>query len=155
RSAEIAVRRALGVSRGRLAEQLSVESGLLALCGAVVALAFAWWGAGAMRALILPRVQWRSLPLTPRTVAVVALTTIGIALLGGLLPAAQALKADVVDALRAGARTVSRAGSSARTWLLVMQVALTMVLLVGASLFARSLDNVRDIGVGYQTTDRW
>jgi predicted permease len=155
RSREIAVRRALGVSRRRLIGQLTVEAALLAAAGAIAAIACSWWAGAGVRRLVLPRVHWATSPLTWHSVALIAVTAFGVALLGGILPGLQALKPDVLGALRSGTRASTRGGSRIRATLLMVQIALSLVLIVGAGLFARSLSNVRGVDLGYETEDRW
>jgi putative ABC transport system permease protein len=154
RRQEIAVRRALGVSRGRLAEQLTTESLLLALLGGAVAVVLALWAAAALRQLVLPRVHWASGPIDLDTVMVVAGLSTTVGVVGGLAPAFQAMRPDLVESLKAGMRDGAYRKSRLRSTLLALQAALCVVLLVGAGLFTRSVHNVRSIGVGYETADR-
>jgi putative ABC transport system permease protein len=149
RRREIAVRRALGVSAARLYGQLLAESMLLSAIAGSVALLLMLWGASAFRTLLLPRIHWASAAVPGHVV----LTVIGAALLTGivtgLFPAFHATASDLASSLRIGSRGESIRNSRTQAVLLVAQVALSAVLLVGAGLFIRSLENVRAIDIGY------
>jgi putative ABC transport system permease protein len=149
RKREIAVRRALGVSQGRLYGQLAVESTLLSLLGGVAALVVAVWVGTALRQLMMPRVHWASSAVDGHTVAFLFGLSVIIGLGAGLAPAVYAAQPNLTDSLKAGARESAYQRSMLRSVLLVVQATLCVVLLVGAGLFLRSLDNVRSIGVGY------
>ncbi len=152
RRREIAVRLALGASRARLVRQLLAESVLLAALGAVAGLAFAWWGArgliamqpfGVLALQIDPSLDWRVLGFASAT----ALAT-GVAF--GLAPALRATRLNLTSEFQGGARTLgtgSRSGLAKS--LLVVQVALSLVLLVGAGLFIRTLRNLQHVDIGY------
>lgn len=154
RRREIAVRRALGVSRGRLLEQLTVESLVLSLAGGAIAALFATWAGIALRRLVLPSINWATSAVDLRTITFVVGVSVMLGLITGLTPALQAMKPDLVESLKAGMRDAAYRGSKLRASLLAVQAALCVVLLVGAGLFLRSLDNVESIGVGYDTENR-
>ena len=151
RRREIAVRLALGISRGRLIRLLVTESVLLAVVAGGAALAAAWYGSAMLRTLLIPNVEWHGAPLHWRVLlfALGAALTAGIA--AGLVPALQAASPDLTATLKAGARagagTTHR--SRLRSFLVASQAALSVVLLVGAVLFVRSLHNVKAHDVGY------
>ena len=149
RRREIAVRVALGVSRGRLLVQLLIESVLLALLGGVAGLAVAEWGGALLRAAILPDVEWPSVIADTRVLIFTGLAALAVGVLTGLAPALLARRTDVSAALKSGAREGTYHRSRTRTILLVMQGTLSVVLLVGAGLFVRSLRNVHDLDFGY------
>ncbi|HWH51845.1 MAG TPA: ABC transporter permease, partial [Gemmatimonadaceae bacterium] len=149
RRREIAIRLALGVSRRRLAGQVLVEAMLFAFAAGAVSLVVAQWAGGALRAELLPRVRW---PHTPIGVQVLAFT-VGVSIVAGLLsgfvPAAIAMRYGVTAALKSGARDESEHRGVLRGGLVAMQAALSLVLLVGAALFARSLENLRAVDFGF------
>ncbi len=148
RRREIAMRLALGVTRGRLVRQLLTESLVLAAIGGVAGLALAQWGAATLRALFLPAGSAGAL-VDGRTLAFTLLATLAAGLCTGILPALQAGRGDVAGALKAGAREGSHQPSRLRTLLLVFQATLSVVLLVGAGLFVRSLQHARGYRLGY------
>ena len=148
RRREIAVRLALGVGRGRLVRQLLTESLLLALLACAAALLVAHWGGQAVRAVLLPSIEWGDSPVDLRVLTFTALATVVTGILAGLAPAVQASATDVAGSLKAGVREGGARRSRLRSGLLVAQAALSVVLLVGAGLFVRSLSNVRGLDVG-------
>jgi predicted permease len=149
RRREIAVRVALGISRSRLFGQLLVESVLLAVFGAAAGLAIARWGSGIVRAALLPAVEWTTSIADRRLLFFAAVVTIIAGVLAGLAPAIQSGRGDVASALKSGGREGALHRSRLRTGLLVLQAALSMMLLVGAGLFVRSLRNVHAVRLGY------
>jgi predicted permease len=149
RRREIGVRRAIGASDARLYAQLMTESILLAVVGSIAAVVVAYWGANALRRLLLPRVQWADGALDMRTLVFVGLSAIVVGVVAGLAPALSARDGDLTAALKAGGSEGGYRRSRLRAVLLVAQAALCVVLLVGASLFVKTLDNVRDIDLGF------
>jgi predicted permease len=149
RRREIALRLALGVTRRRLFQQFATESLLLALLGGLTGLAIAQWGGVTLRALFLRNEDAGIVVTDTRTVLFAGAATLGVALLTGLAPIAHALRDDAAGSLRAGSREGAYRRSRIRTLLLIFQGALSVVLLVGAGLFVSSLDNVRQIRLGY------
>ncbi len=149
RRREIAVRLALGISRGRLLAQLMAESVLLAVLGGAAGLAIAQWGGGILRGTLIPDVDWTSTVADGRVLAFGAAAALAAGLLAGLAPALHAGRSDVATALKAGVREGTFHRSRTRTTLLVVQGALSVVLLVGAGLFLRSFHNVRGLRLGY------
>ena len=149
RRREIALRLALGVTRPRLMQQLLTESLVLALLGGVAGLAVAQWGGRALRALFLDAENANAVVSDGRTVLFATVVTVGVAVITGLAPAIQAIRGDVADALKAGAREGTHRRSRLRSALLLFQGALSVVLLVGAGLFVRSLTHVRALRLGY------
>ena len=149
RRREIAVRLALGVGRPRLVRQLITESLLLAGLGALAGLVLAQWGGGTLRALLLENVEWTSTFGDTRVLSITIVAALVAGLLTGLAPAMHAGRGDIAAALKAGAREGTYQRSRTRAALLVMQGALSVVLLVGAGLFVRSLRNVRSLDLGY------
>jgi putative ABC transport system permease protein len=150
RRREIMVRLALGVGRWRLVRLLLAESMLLAFAGSAAGLVVAYFVASLLRRVLLPAVAWTSAPVDGRVLAV----AIGMALITGLVvgavPALRATRTDVATGLKAGAREGGGRRSRLRTSLTVAQAALSVVLLVGAGLFVRSLWNVRALDLGLE-----
>lgn len=150
RRREIAVRLALGISRSRLLTQLLTESLLLAAIGGALGLFVAQWAGGMLRSMMLPNVPWTGALADSRVLAFAAVATLVAGLLTGLAPAWHAGRADVAADLKAGVREGTYHRSVARTLLLVVQGALSVLLLVGAGLFVRSLHNVKNMRLGYE-----
>ena len=149
RRREIAMRLALGASRGRLLRQLLTESLLLALLGGAAGILMAQWGGDVLRTLFLPASERGGVVSDGRTMAFAAIATLATALLTGLVPALHASRGELVGALRGGAREGGHQRSRTRTLLVLVQAALSVVLLVGAGLFVRSLQHVRALRLGY------
>ena len=150
RRREIAVRLAVGVSRGRLLTQLLSESTLLAVAGGAVGVLVAQWGGGLLRGVLLPNVEWTAAAVDPRVIGVTVALALITGLVTGLAPMRQLTKTDVVSDLRTGGRGVSLRGSRLRQSLLVLQGAISVVLLIGAGLFVRSFNNVKSLDLGFQ-----
>ena len=146
RAREFAVRLAIGASRGRIVRQLLAESLLLAGFGALGGALLAGWLGSSLVAFLSTDNSPLFLDLTPdwRLFSFITLLAIGCCLLFGLSPALKATGTDPGAALQAGGRsaTDSRERFALRRGLVVVQVALSMVLIVGALLFTRSLRNL-------------
>ena len=150
RHRELALRTALGASRRRVIAQLMTESLLLGALGGVAGIAVAQWGGSVLRSLFLPGGAGAAVMGDARTLAFAAVAAIGTTLLIGLAPAWHASRASPGGALRAGMREGPYQRSRVRTALLIAQGALSVVLLVGAGLFVRSLQNVRALRLGFE-----
>jgi predicted permease len=150
RRREITVRLALGVTRSRLLMQTLTESLLLSFLGSVAGLLVAYWGGAGIRRLLITS---ENAPLEVftdwRTIGVAVGAALLAALLTGVAPALVSMGGDLANTLKTGARGGSYQRSRARTALLVLQGALSVVLLVGAGLFVKSLDNVKTMRLGY------
>ncbi|MEZ4587556.1 MAG: ABC transporter permease [Gemmatimonadales bacterium] len=149
RRREIALRRALGVSRARLAAQALTESLLLAGFGCGVGLLLAQWGISLLGREVLGAGADLSLGTDWRTIGTAVVVSLVAAGLTGLVPVLFGGRADLATTLKAGAREGTYQRSRARSALLVTQAALSVVLLVGAGLFVSSLTRVRDLRLGY------
>jgi putative ABC transport system permease protein len=151
RRQEIAVRLALGVSRGRLAAQFIVEGLLLAVLGCVAGVVIAQSVWTALRQMIVRDGATDALAADWRALA----TAYGCAVIAGLVlsvgPALLAPRDDVASTLRSGPRQGSGSQHTPRirAALLVAQAALSVLLLIGAGLFVRSLDNARSVRLGW------
>ena len=149
RRREVALRLALGVSRGRLAAQAFTESLILALLGCSVGLAIAQWGGTALRGLFITSLSRFDVLTDWRTLAVAVAAATAAAIATGMAPVLLAGREDLNATLKSGGRGTTVQRSRARTTLLVAQGALSVTLLIGAGLFVRSLGNVRDLHLGY------
>jgi putative ABC transport system permease protein len=149
RRREIAVRLALGISRARLVRLLTTETVLLAVLAGAVAVFVAWWGGTLLRALLLPNVTWYESALHPRVVAFAFGVSLLAGLVAGIIPALQSSNPQLTQSLKEGVREGHVHRSRLRQGLVVTQAAFSLMLLVGAALFVRSLDNVRELDIGY------
>jgi putative ABC transport system permease protein len=150
RRSELALRATLGAGRGRLVRQLLTESVLLALVGGIAGLAVAAIGVRALVALApadLPRAGVIRLDTTALLFAL-ALTTI-VGLLVGIAPALQGARPDLHSDIRSGARTAGVTHPSVRRVLVTAEVALALMVLVGAGLMLRSLTRLFSIAPGF------
>ena len=151
RDAEIAVRTALGASRRRLVRQLLTESLLLATCGAILGGLLASWIVDAVRVLApstLPRLS--ELTMDGRALVFTVIIAIGSGLLFGLVPALHAGATDVAQMLRERSRGATRSGARVRNLLIVTEMALAVVLLVGAGLLIRSFERLVHVDMGFR-----
>jgi putative ABC transport system permease protein len=155
RQREFCVRAALGAGRAQLIKQLLIECVLLGLASAPLGLAIAYFGVWLLDNAVPPGmvpyyIHWE---ISPRVIAY----TLGISALTGLVfglaPALQAGRLNLQEALRDGARGSGQSGRRARlrNGLVVLEVALSLVLLVGASLFVRSFLNLQSASPGFDT----
>jgi len=152
RSREVAIRQALGAARWRLVRQFLVETLALYLVGACGALAVASWGIPVLLSFApqdIPHLSDTSLDL--RVLAATMLMSLACALIFGLAPAYHGGKVDPAQALRGGGRSASaaRAGQRVRVALVVSELALSVVLLIGAGLMLRSLVRLTTVDPGF------
>lgn len=152
RQREIAIRSAMGAARPRLVRQLLTESLLLSGAGGAAGLTLALWSANLLNR-ILPDRMFRldEASLDPRVLGFTLAISVVTGLLFGLAPALAASKVDIVDVLKAAGRTASenRGGLRLRNSLVVVQMALSLVLLAGAGLMIKSLWKLYRIELGF------
>ncbi len=148
RRSEIAIRQALGADRVRLFRQLLVESLTLGLLGGAAGLLLAQWGSSLLRRLPFPLEL--DLSLDARVLGFALIASLATGVVFGLAPAFRAARVDLSCNLRpvlAGGATIGRRRMS--SGLVIVQVALSMVLLIVAGLFARTLINLGSIELGF------
>jgi len=156
RRGQTAVRLAIGASRAQIVTQALVEAVLLAVGGALAGLVVAMGAARLLLSLAFSRTQF--LPISTQPSLVVLLFAFGLALLTGVVfgaaPAWFATRTNPVDALRGAGRSTRDHSSIARKALLVVQAALAVVLVAGATMLARSLDKLQHQDFGYTIDGR-
>ncbi len=156
RQREIAVRTALGASLGRLVRYVIMESALLSLFGAVIGIGLAYVALRAVQPLDvigIPRLADAN--LNPWVLGFAALIAVLTGLLSGLAPALQAPATGIANALRDGDRqTGSRGQHRLRGVLVTTEVAISVLLLVGAGLLIRSFTRLTRLSLGFQTESR-
>jgi len=152
REREIAVRMSLGAGRGRLVRQMLTESLVLALAGAALGIVFAGWAGNVLVAMVPHGGEPLLLNVAPdaRVLGFTVLVSLGTALLCGLAPALRATRIALGSSLKEARGSVA---STSRTplakALIVSQVALSLVLLIGAGLFLRTLVNLTNLDTGF------
>jgi predicted permease len=155
RRRQISIRLALGVSRLRLVGLLLCESVLISLVGGAVALLVAVWGVRFMCATLLPDLWWPGSVLSLRVLAYTFFAALLTGVLAGLIPALQASRPRLIECLKEGLRGVAHRRSKTRAALMIAQAAISVVLLVGAGLFLRSLYTLRSLDLGMDTANVW
>jgi predicted permease len=149
RRREIAIRLALGAGRGRLLRQLLTESAVLSTAGGALGLLFALWSSRALGLFFADR--FIDTALDVRVLAFTLVTSVLSGVLFGVAPALRSIRADLAEAVRGDAR---RDGQIARLrlgrFLVAGQVGMSLVLLVGAGLFIRTLGNLRAMDPGFR-----
>jgi len=154
RRKEIVIRAALGASRGRVMRQLLTESLLLAIAGGVLGLLLAVWGIEALKAFgpsNIPRLS--SIGLDGQVLAFTLFVSLATGIVFGLLPAFQASNPHLIDSLKEGGRDSSDTvrGTRIRASLAVAEIALALVLLIGAGLMARSFSTLQNVNPGFDS----
>ena len=152
REQEFAVRSALGASRGRLVRQLLIESLVLAAAGGALGILLAAWARGGIIALSPAGIErFQNAAIDGRVLAVTCGLSVVTALVFGLWPAWKAAQTELRSSLQSGGRVGSEgAGTSrAREMLIVAEVALTLVLLVGAGLLLKSFARIESASLGF------
>src|SRR5882724_849645 len=160
RKKEMAVRLALGAGRGRVIRQLLTESVMLSVAGAALGVLLAYWGAGGLAAFL--SANWYSpVQIDLRPDSSVLIFTVSMALLTGIIfglaPAFRGTRINVAPALKENSGSLSEEPHAngrcfgLGSWLVVAQVALSVVTLTGAGLLVRTLDNLRSVKTGFDT----
>ena len=160
RQKEMAVRLALGAGRSRMVRQLLTESVMLSVLGGALGILFAYWGAHAIISFVSSN-QTRPLGFATGVDLRVLGFTVAVSLLTGILfgiaPTFRSTRVDLTPTLKEGEGSSGRSGHAGGKWfsignaLVVAQVALAMVVLVGAGLLVRTLANLRSIDVGFDS----
>ena len=151
REQEMAIRSALGASRGRIIRQMLTENGVLALGGGVAGLLLAQWGVAFVQALApqnLPRLD--NVTLSSGVFLFTVLASLLTVVLFGIIPALHASRSSLTDSLKEGGRTTgSAARNRLRSLLVAGEIAISLVLLMGAGLMMRSFLVLQDINPGF------
>ncbi|HKQ52491.1 MAG TPA: ABC transporter permease, partial [Pyrinomonadaceae bacterium] len=155
REKEIALRTALGASRMRVVRQLLTESILLALLGSGLGLLFAWWGMSALVAISPPDlINLEGVHINLTVLAWTLGVTVATGIIFGLVPALEATRLNLNDALKEGGKGTGGQGARSRRLrgaLVVAEVALALVLLVSAGLLIKSFLRLQQINTGFNT----
>ncbi|MBO0911531.1 MAG: ABC transporter permease [Acidobacteria bacterium] len=157
RRAELSIRSALGAPRSRIVRQLLTESVLLSGMGGLLGLAVSYLGAHALLALAFP--NQHNMPVTasptPLVVGFAFALSLVTGILFGLAPALMAARTHPADSLSSNTRTTAYGASFLQRALVVLQAALSLVLLVAAGLFAQSLNKAENVDMKLDTTNRY
>src|ERR1700677_3518968 len=157
RRAELSIRSALGAQRSRIVRQLLTESVFLSGMGGLLGLAVSYLGANALLALAFP--NQHNMPVNAYPSLVVIGFAFALSLLTGVLfglaPALMAARTQPAEALRSNARTTAHGVSFLQRALVVLQAALSLVLLVAAGLFAQSLNKAENVDMKLDATNRY
>jgi hypothetical protein len=152
RTKEIAVRLAMGAGRLRLVRQLLTESLLLSLMGGLLGVFFAYWG----KDLLLALRPWGTgdlaigLKSDLRVLGFTTAVSVITGILFGLAPAIRATRVDLTPALKQSSRNISGGSHSViGRMLIVVQAGMSVMLLIGAGLFLRTLNNLESVDVGF------
>jgi macrolide transport system ATP-binding/permease protein len=157
RKSELSIRSALGAQRSRIVRQLLTESVLLSGLGGLIGLAVSYLGAHALLALAFPDQHNMSINAapSPRVIAFAFVLSLVTGVLFGLAPALLAARTQPAEALRSNARTTAHGASLLQRALVVLQAALSLVLLVAAGLFAQSLNGAQNVDMKLDATNRY
>jgi predicted permease len=152
RAREFAIRSALGANRSRIVRQLLTESVILSLIGGVLGLVFAKWGLSAVLAVVagsLPRSE--NIGVNVFVLLFTFGISIAVGILFGLAPAVRSSKTDLQTSLKEGGRGSTSSHHRAQGSLVIVQMALTLVVLVGAGLLFRTIHNLWHVNPGFDT----
>ena len=157
RHAEFSIRSALGAHRSRLVRQLLTESVVLSCMGGLLGLAVSYLGAHALLVLAFP--DQHNMPVTaspsPLVIGFAFALSLATGVFFGLAPALMAARTQPAGALRANSRTTAHGASFLQRGLVIMQAALSLVLLVAAGLFAQNLAKAENVNMKLDTTNRY
>jgi macrolide transport system ATP-binding/permease protein len=157
RRGELSIRAALGAQRSRIVRQLLTESILLSGMGGLLGLVISYLGAHALLALAFP--DQHNMPVTaspsPLVIGFSFALSLVTGVLFGLAPAMMAARTQPAEALRSNARTTAQGASYLQRALVVLQAALSLVLLVAAGLFAQSLNKAENVDMKLDATNRY
>jgi predicted permease len=157
RRSELSIRSALGAQRSRIVRQLLTESVLLSGMGGLIGLAVSYLGAHALLALAFP--NQHNMPVTaspsPLVIGFAFALSLVTGIVFGLAPALMAAHTQPAEALRSNTRTTAHGASFLQRGLVVLQAALSLVLLVAAGLFAQSLNKAENVDMKLDTTNRY
>jgi predicted permease len=150
RRRETGIRLALGSSRAHVIGHALAESLVLAGLGGIAALVLTRVGGNVLRSFVLPDIVWSEPHLMLHVAAFIVVLALLAGLVAGVIPAVQASRVDVVETIKTGAsRNASGSASRTRDALVILQVALSVVLLVGAGLFVHSLNRANSVHLGF------
>jgi putative ABC transport system permease protein len=155
RQREMAIRTALGAKRWRIVRQLLTESFILAFLGGLVGVAIGIWGVAFLSGLVPETLsQIQGVSINARTLVFTLGVTVSTAVVFGIAPALQASKIQPGEALKEGDRSGrSMRGRRARSVLVVSEVALALIVLVGAGLLIRTFQRLRQVETGFQASN--
>ena len=159
RQGELALRIALGAGRGRIVRQLLTESVLLSMVGGGSGVLLGYWGVRSLVAFMSREGYWPShlsVQLDPRILSFTALVSVFAGLLFGLAPAFRGMRVDLTAAIKqtptpSGSGMVRGGSLNLGSGLVIVQVALTVLVLAGAGLLVRTLENLKKINPGFDT----
>jgi predicted permease len=152
RATEFAVRLSLGASRGRLVRQLMVESLVLACAGCAVGLALAYWMIHTLSLYLnagKPSGNFLQVRLDPLMIGFAILLSLLTAVVFGLAPAWQSTKPEIVPELKKAQGQMGNTGAKMRRFLVVAEIALSMMILFAAGLMTRTLGKLKTIDLGF------
>jgi macrolide transport system ATP-binding/permease protein len=157
RKTELSVRCALGARRLRLIRQLLTESLILAMLGGLAGIAVAYLGTRILLALVFPDASNMPIHASPSPTVLIFAVVLSIAtgILFGVAPALIAARAEPIDALRTGSRSVTGSATLLQRGLVVAQIGLSLVLLIAAGLFAQSLSKLQHTDLKLESRNRY